>query len=162
MICEKHGVEYYVKCPKCQPAPHYVEIEKPGREKFNGRKLKCRPWTPAPIAKSANPSPSTYNLPDCGGVFDPDAEKSLGRYHYDVRYYSKRVSDVDKSANKNNPLRYQIESGESYKLPERSEPAQGVDYGLELLQASFKYVDADGELRYNTKWVVRKLKSDEV
>ena len=47
-------------------------------------------------------------------------------------------------------------------LPERDGPADGVDYGLELLRASFKYVDEDGVLRYNTKWSVRKLKSDEV
>mgnify|MGYP001766020229 CR=1 FL=1 len=180
MICEKcgnekivavkNGVEYEY-CYECRveeirriaslPKPEPAKPSFPKRE-LPVQRIKSKPWTPAPIAKSASGSPSIYVDPLSGGVYDPDADKSLGRDHYGVRYYSKRVSDVDKSANKNNPLYYQIPQGESYPLPEHKPVVDEVDYGLELLRASFKYVDADGELRYNTKWIVRKLKSDEV
>ena len=179
MICEKCGNEMVVAvrngvefeyCFECyqQKQIEIASIISPKIEnpKFPKRELpivriKSKPWTPAPIARSADGSPSIYNDPMSGGAFNPDAEKSLGRYHYGNRYYSKRVSDVDKSASKNNPLYYQIPAGELAELPEHN-PVEGVDYGLELLRASFKYVDEDGNQQYNTKWSVRKLKYDEV
>lgn len=124
-------------------------------ERKPSRKLKSAPWTPAPSCANARGStPGVYNDPMSGGEYDPNAEKSLGRYIGNIRFYSKQVADVDKSANKNNPLYYQVPSGESYELPEH-ESVDGVDYGLELLEASYSFVDEDGVQRYNPKWKPR-------
>ncbi len=179
MICEKCGNEMIVAvrngieteyCFECYQQKQ-IEIAsiispKPENPQFPKRELpivriKSKPWTPAPVAKAIGGSPSVINDPNSGGMFDPTAEKSLGRYHYGDRYYSKRVSDVDKSACKNNPLYYQIPAGEIAELPEHK-PVDGVNYGLELLEESFSFLDADGIQRYNTKWTFRLNKSERV
>ena len=179
MICDKCGNEMIVAvrngveteyCFECYQQKQLelasIISPKPENPSFPKRELpivhiKSNAWTPAPVARANGSSPSVIIPDNCGGSFDPSAEKSLGRYHYGNRYYSKRVSDVDKSASKNNPLYYQIPAGEIAELPEHK-PVDGVDYGVELLRASFKYVDEDGVQQYNTKWSVRKLKCDEV
>lgn len=159
-FCEKHNRWYIVKCPDCQPAPKYIEIEKPDQEKYNGRK-KSKPWTPAPSTRNARDSTPAIIIPEnCGGNFDPNAEKSLGRYHYGQRYYSKRTSDVDKSASVNNPKYYQIPDGESYEFPEHDPVTDGIDYGLELLEASFSFQDEDGIQRFNPKWKYQLTKQE--
>lgn len=142
--------------------------------KRKGSKSKSQAWS-QPIFKQGVGSPATpgaYHDPMSGGIYEEVSDgydpqpKSLGRILGDAeepqRYYSKRVKDVDKGASVQRIRGLQVppEEIESY-IPEGEYHSEEIgDYGLECMEQSFAFKDADGVQRYMPKWRPRYTKEE--
>lgn len=144
--------------------------------KRKGARVKTQAWTKGPkrissykasrtVQRYGEPIPQTisaYPDPMSGGVFDPDAEKSLGRWigkgDEAQRYYSKRTKDVAKGAAVQDKTSIYMLAGTETHIPEGDfyTEADGADYGLECMEESYQYYDADAkQVKYMPQWKPR-------